>query len=69
MVIRYILHRLRMNMRKPREGIVVAQAGHSLNCKEEKFVFKPNIYSNLCQKYELHSPRIEYRVIIKDCRL
>ena len=60
MVIRYVLHRLLMNMRKSREGIVVAQAGHSLNCKEEKFVFKPNIYSNLCQKYELHSPRINH---------
>ena len=36
MVIRYILLRLRMNMRKPREGIVVAQAGHSLNCTGEK---------------------------------
>ena len=39
MVIRYTLHRLRMNMRKPRGDIVVAQAGHSLNCKGENLIF------------------------------
>ena len=39
MVIRYTLHRLLMNMRKPRGDIVVAQAGDSLNCKGENLIF------------------------------
>ena len=45
MVIRYTLHRLRMNMRKPRGDIVVAQAGDSLNCKGENLIFIQNSFT------------------------